>query len=221
MAGPKHKRIRCSKCRARKALSAFYLKSNGTRHAWCRPCSAKYARRRRRLNGDLLRAQQRNRLRDPAKKAKANARCRAWHRKNKKKSNAKCRAWHHRNRKRANATSRAYYLSHRKQAIAAALKWQAAHRELVAIYVRVKNHRRRCAKGHHDASDIKRIFKKQRGRCVYCRVKLVKFHEDHIKSIARGGSNWPKNIQLLCAPCNLAKGAKDPIEFMRDLGLIR
>jgi 5-methylcytosine-specific restriction endonuclease McrA len=26
--------------------------------------------------------------------------------------------------------------------------------------------------------------------------------------VSRGGSNWPANIQLLCAWCNRSKGAK-------------
>lgn len=36
----------------------------------------------------------------------------------------------------------------------------------------------------------------------------------------RGGANDDSNLQLLCQSCNRAKGAKDPVEFMRALGFL-
>jgi 5-methylcytosine-specific restriction endonuclease McrA len=38
--------------------------------------------------------------------------------------------------------------------------------------------------------------------------------------MARGGSNWPSNLQLLCKSCNLSKGARDAEEFMREKGFL-
>jgi site-specific DNA-cytosine methylase len=32
------------------------------------------------------------------------------------------------------------------------------------------------------------------------------------------GANWPRNLQWLCAPCNLSKGARDPIVFSKSIG---
>lgn len=64
----------------------------------------------------------------------------------------------------------------------------------------------------------------QGGRCASpaCRKKFGKggFHRDHIKPVALGGSDNRRNIQLLCPPCNLAKGALDPIDFVQSLGLL-
>lgn len=59
---------------------------------------------------------------------------------------------------------------------------------------------------------------KQRGRCAYCRIPLSEIHVDHIQPRARQGSNARRNLQLTCAACNMAKGAKDPIEFARETG---
>ena len=33
-------------------------------------------------------------------------------------------------------------------------------------------------------------------------------HVDHITPVARGGSDWPTDLQPLCAACNLRKGAE-------------
>lgn len=70
------------------------------------------------------------------------------------------------------------------------------------------------AGGSFTAADIAVIWKLQKGRCASCRVRLRKgrFHCDHIMPLFRGGSNDRRNIQLTCEPCNLSKGARDPIE---------
>lgn len=69
--------------------------------------------------------------------------------------------------------------------------------------------------GQYTKLDIENIFKGQRGKCAYCRKILKKFHIDHIVPLSKNGSNWPRNIQLLCASCNLAKNSKMPEDFMR------
>jgi 5-methylcytosine-specific restriction endonuclease McrA len=79
---------------------------------------------------------------------------------------------------------------------------------------------KRNAPGTHTAADLIAILKAQNHRCAYCRSDLrkAKRHVDHIQPLARGGSNDRANLQYLCAPCNLAKGARDPVEFAQELG---
>ncbi|OKO69265.1 hypothetical protein AC628_33740 [Bradyrhizobium sp. NAS96.2] len=63
------------------------------------------------------------------------------------------------------------------------------------------------------------LIKQQKRRCAYCRTKLtLDYHVDHILALSRGGSNDRTNLQILCEPCNLAKHAKDPLDFARSLG---
>jgi 5-methylcytosine-specific restriction endonuclease McrA len=76
------------------------------------------------------------------------------------------------------------------------------------------------AAGTHTSSDLKTILAAQRHRCANCNADLrkVKKHLDHIIPLKRGGTNDKTNLQYLCAPCNLAKAAKDPIAFAREQG---
>lgn len=79
--------------------------------------------------------------------------------------------------------------------------------------------RLRGADGSHTTNEIKALFTKQRGKCVHCHKSLRNgYHVDHIVPLAGGGTNWITNIQLLCGPCNVRKGATDPIEFARRNG---
>lgn len=83
-------------------------------------------------------------------------------------------------------------------------------------------HRRRARKravgGTFTRVDILDLYKRQGGRCVYCSVDLQHRYEvDHIIPVARGGSNWPSNLQLLCRPCNRSKSHKLPDRFAAEL----
>lgn len=51
------------------------------------------------------------------------------------------------------------------------------------------------------------VWRRDGGRCVQCGAD-VNLHFDHIIPVAKGGATTVENIQILCAPCNLSKGAK-------------
>lgn len=88
---------------------------------------------------------------------------------------------------------------------------------------RAREGRERGAEGTHTWADIEAIRKRQKGRCAHpgCKALLKDgFHVDHVKPIALGGSNWPSNLQLLCPPHNQAKGARDPIDWAQQNGLL-
>jgi len=118
----------------------------------------------------------------------------------------------------------------------AALKWRNQNLERARQYAskwysdsennRAHGNKRRARKlgagGTHTRDDLRAILKLQHHICVYCPADLrkEKRHVDHIVPLALGGTNGKENLQYLCAPCNLSKGAKDPIAFAREVGLL-
>jgi 5-methylcytosine-specific restriction endonuclease McrA len=99
--------------------------------------------------------------------------------------------------------------------------WDKANPDRVRTRNRNRDARKRLAEGHHTKEDVLRIYDAQKGKCACCREKVgTKYHVDHIQALTRGGSNWPSNLQILCAPCNQRKHARDPIEFMRSFGML-
>ena len=58
-------------------------------------------------------------------------------------------------------------------------------------------------------SDVKlEVWKRDKGQCVLCGSK-ENLHFDHIIPFSKGGSSLTaKNIQILCAKCNLSKHDK-------------
>lgn len=80
--------------------------------------------------------------------------------------------------------------------------------------------RKQNAVGSHDESDIRRIAKYQRGKCIYCHKKLNVWHVDHIIPLSKGGSNYPDNLQITCRECNSRKHNSMPVDYAHRIGLL-
>jgi 5-methylcytosine-specific restriction endonuclease McrA len=56
--------------------------------------------------------------------------------------------------------------------------------------------------------------------CAYCPTILDGGgHLDHVIPLKQGGLHHIDNLQFLCAPCNLEKTSKTPLEYMQYLTL--
>lgn len=143
----------------------------------------------------------------------------AYDKANPDKKRAMFKAWYDRNRDARAALKAAQRLADPETHKARYKRWAEANHEQVLANVRRRQVRKKEAVGRYTGAEIKALFKKQGGKCAYCRVVLKKgYHADHIIPISKGGSNWISNIQLTCSDCNHRKWAKDPIAWARQIG---
>jgi 5-methylcytosine-specific restriction endonuclease McrA len=109
------------------------------------------------------------------------------------------------------------YQKHKAKRNAEMKAWRAvpANKEAMLAYMRCFKAARRAnpLPGHFTTDDVLILFEKQDGQCAACGCDLVRYEIDHIDPLAKGGSNWPSNLQLLCAPCNRSKGKKTMQEW--------
>lgn len=97
-------------------------------------------------------------------------------------------------------------------------KWHALHPYGRRLHQATRRARMKSAGGSFTAAQVANLIEAQGNRCPYCRVVLgTAFQIDHIKPIARGGSNDVTNIQLLCIPCNQRKHTKSSALFAVEL----
>jgi 5-methylcytosine-specific restriction endonuclease McrA len=118
-------------------------------------------------------------------------------------------------------TKAASYQKHKATRLRQTEEARKANPELKRVRVRNRRAAKRQAEGFHTAAETQAIRQAQGNRCAYCKCDLGRrAHLDHIVPLSRGGSNWPSNLQWLCEFCNVSKGAKDPIEFAQQRGLL-
>lgn len=91
--------------------------------------------------------------------------------------------------------------------------WRVANKEKIKAWSGQNRYRRRALDGHFRPSDIRALLVLQNGKCNCCQADLVKYHIDHVVPVARGGTDYPENLQLLCPACNWRKGDRFPHEF--------
>lgn len=112
--------------------------------------------------------------------------------------------------------------------VARAIEWKSANRDRVRAskkkhysplegrrWQQLRLARKRAAPGTFTAAHIRTLYRDQDGCCLYCGAGLSSgFHIDHMTPLSRGGSNWPCNLALACAGCNLRKWNRTAEEFI-------
>lgn len=122
------------------------------------------------------------------------------------KLNAQANRWRSLNRHKARATTNA---------------WYARNKDRLKPGRKAAKASRRSA-GKVSNKSVEFLMDVQRGRCACCKmiIRDKRHHLDHIVALASGGDNSIGNLQLLCPPCNLSKGSKNPVDFMQSRGFL-
>ena len=114
------------------------------------------------------------------------------------------------------ARKRKWYESNKESVKQAVKRWREANRDKYRATNRNRRALNRAAEGFHTSRDVAEIRRTHDDSCAFCKVPLHGGGEiDHIVALAKGGNNWPSNLQLLCKSCNARKGTKNQAEFMR------
>jgi 5-methylcytosine-specific restriction endonuclease McrA len=122
------------------------------------------------------------------------------------------------NRAQENARSRQWRSENIEYARQRVREWLAENGERRNTLRRNYVARERNAEGTHTAEDVAALYVRQGAVCAACPTDLSDgYHVDHKQPLTRGGSNWSTNLQLLCGPCNMSKGAKTMEEWGRRI----
>jgi 5-methylcytosine-specific restriction protein A len=78
----------------------------------------------------------------------------------------------------------------------------------IACLIRPRRYARFAARRPIPASVRQAIYERDSYTCVTCDAYNTALSLDHIIPVSRGGSDDPSNLQTMCLPCNLRKGAR-------------
>lgn len=118
------------------------------------------------------------------------------------------------------ARKQAWIEANRDRIAASRKARHAARPELATTRRRRRRARLKGAIGYFTADQVQAILWLQLGRCAYC-GDTGPLHLDHKRALARGGSNWPENLQWLCQWHNTSKGATSDPDYRRRKGIPR
>jgi 5-methylcytosine-specific restriction endonuclease McrA len=112
-----------------------------------------------------------------------------------------------------------YYIENRDVVKSRNDKYNKKHPEKKRARVEKRRKLSKQAEGNFTENDLKIMYEEQEHRCAYCGITIFwnipnDIHIDHIQPLSKGGSNWPNNLCLACADCNLSKGEKSIEEWM-------
>lgn len=133
--------------------------------------------------------------------------------------------WYDENKERLRLKQKEYSKKNCAKIRKKSAKWKEENPEKTKMNARIYSNRRRAkitkVGGEHTKEQIIFLLNKQKNKCQTCKSSIKnKYHIDHIIPIALNGSNDIKNIQLLCAKCNQLKGAKHPIDWAKENGML-
>src|SRR3972149_1013198 len=195
----------CPMCGQRKPLSEYY-KNKAREHgvnSYCKQCNNERVKQDRLNNPERYRERYRRDYLNGGKEKRTQ-----WAQKHREQVRGYGKKHHHNNREKHSERMKRSYLENKPQ-------------------YKARRHKRRAieceAEGRFTSSDLDALYEDQNGRCAYCGIPVSwdgihGMHLDHIQPLSRGGTNWPSNLALTCAECNLSKARWTLDEWMARRG---
>lgn len=130
------------------------------------------------------------------------------------------RRWRHSNPDRAAEYDRRWASQNPAKRRAKHARLKAADPERYRLYAKVGDHRRRArelaAPGAATDEQLRQRWHVYGGLCWMCGGPADVM--DHVKPLAKGGSNWPANLRPACTRCNRRKLARWPFPLVTARG---
>lgn len=133
---------------------------------------------------------------------------------------AKIKAYQEANKDRKREYDRCYRDANREKLNGQSRRWVDENRDKrLAISRNYKARRRAQEAGGVSTAALAAWTAQQKKVCYWCGCKCAKgFHVDHYVPLCKGGKHDIGNLVIACAPCNLKKNLKDPLDFARQVG---
>jgi 5-methylcytosine-specific restriction endonuclease McrA len=197
---------RCPMCKKWKLKSEFYknkAKNDGLATE-CKPCALEAARKWKATNSDKKLEYQRK-----------------WYAKNPEKVRDRNRKWAAANPERRSDYARNYSTRHPEKKRERLHKWQAENPEKISEYYHSRKALKKANGGRFTAAEWRALKEFYGFACLACGMREpdAQLQPDHVKPLAKGGSNSIDNIQPLCPACNRKKNVKH-IDYRKVLGLM-
>lgn len=199
----------CSKCKQFFDATTEYFRLRIERNqlfAKCRSCEHEHDAEKRRNDP--------NRFKEIQKRFREN---------NPERSKEIKQKWADKNPEKVIQKNARYYVEKRDEILARNNRYNEAHPEKKRARTEKRRRLSKLAEGTFSERDLKQLYEDQEGRCAYCGQSIYwtiknDVHVDHIHPLSRGGSNWPNNLALSCANCNLSKNDKTIEEWIKVRG---
>lgn len=128
------------------------------------------------------------------------------------------RVWRQANPELIRAKRRRYRARYGPRLNAKVQQWRRDNPERARLHIRAQNAARyarlKGAPGRASAAQIAARWAYYGDRCWMCRAPATV--TDHVKPLARGGSNWAANLRPACHPCNTVKMDRWPWPVTSD-----
>lgn len=126
--------------------------------------------------------------------------------------------WYAENKGHAKKTYTRYYAANTQEIKARVKDYLKRNPDKARQFSKVRDANRRArelaAEGSFTAADIRLQYRAQRGKCWHCGGSVGDtYHVDHLRPLAKGGTNDPRNLVISCPTCNLSKGDRQTWEW--------